>query len=377
MGRDGRFDVVVVGVGGVGSAVTYRLAKRGVDVLGLERYDVPHTMGSSHGYTRVIRLAYHEDPSYVSLLRGAYDCWEELEAEYGQQLLYRTGSVSAGRPSTELVGGSREACERHSLEHETLSGEELSERFPGFDLPDGFEAIYQPDGGFVRAEQSIVAHVERAHAHGAEIHARERVERWQSTTDGIRVTTDKGRYAADRLVVAAGAWTGELIESLAPALTPERNVAGWFQPDRPDRYAPDSFPVFGIQNEGTLHYGIPAFDVPGMKIGRHHHFGETVDPDEMAREPTERDERALREFVETYLPDGAGPTMGLQVCLYTNTPDNHFIVDTLPAHPEVVVMGGFSGHGYKFASVMGEVGADLATDGETSHEINLFEVDRF
>jgi len=245
-------------------------------------------MGSSHGYTRVIRLAYHEDPSYVSLLRRAYDCWEELEAEYGRQLLYRTGSVSAGRPSTELVSGSREACERHSLEYETLSGAELSERFPGFALPEGFEAIYQPDGGFVRAEQSIVAHVERAHAHGAEIHARERVESWQSTTDGVRVTTDKGRYAADRLVVVAGAWTGELIESLGSSLTPERNVAGWFQPDRPGRYVPESFPVFGIQNDGTLHYGIPAFDVPGIKIGRHHHFGETVDPDEMAREPTSR-----------------------------------------------------------------------------------------
>lgn len=371
-----RFGVIVVGVGGMGSTITYQLAKRGVDVLGLEQYNVPHQMGSSHGYTRVIRLAYHEDPSYVSLLRRAYELWEEIESAYGRQLLYRTGSVSAGPPTDELVVGAAEACEEHSLEYEKLGGDALSERFGGFDLPSEFEGVYQPDGGFLHSEKAITAHVEQTHANGGEVHAREAVTDWQSTTDGVRVTTDKARYEADRLVIAAGPWTGQVVDSLEPTLTPERQVMGWFQPVQPERYSADSFPVFGVSDGETLHYGTPVFEVPGVKIGRHHHFEEPVDPDDQPHKPTARDETALRDFVETYLPESAGPTMGLQTCIYTNTPDHHFVIDRLPNHSEVVIAGGFSGHGYKFASVVGEIAADLATEGETDHNIDLFSIDR-
>jgi sarcosine oxidase len=370
------FDVIVIGMGGMGSATTCQLASRGADVLGLEQFDIPHTRGSSHGKTRVIRKAYHEDPAYVSLLHRAYDLWERLQADYGDQLLFKTGSVSGGPAADEVVTGAVEACEEHSLDYERLSGRDLADRFPGFDLPEEFEAVYQPEGGFVHAEQSLVAHVEQAHAHGAEIHAREAVEEWHSTTDGVRVTTDRETYTADRLVITAGPWMGDLVESLEPDLQPERQVLGWFQPESPDLYSADSFPAFGVSDGDNLYYGTPVFGVPGLKVGRHHHLEEEVDPDEMAHQPTDRDERVLREFAERFLPEGAGPTMGLQTCIYTNTPDRHFLIDRLPDHPEVVVAGGFSGHGYKFASVVGEITADLASDGHTAHDIDLFSLDR-
>ncbi|WP_135536856.1 N-methyl-L-tryptophan oxidase [Halostella pelagica] len=372
-----KFEVIVIGMGGMGTATTYHLARRGIDVLGLEQYDIPHSKGSSHGSTRVIRKAYHEDASYVSLLHRAYELWEQLETERDERLLYKTGSVSAGPPTSELVTGATEACEEHSLPYDKLSAGELSERVPGFELPDGFEAVYQPDGGFVDAQNSVVAHVERAHAHGAEIHGREAVEGWQSTTDGVRVTTEKGSYSADRLVISAGAWTGELVETDDFSLSPERQALAWIQPEKPDLFSIDSFPAFGVSDGENLHYGTPVYGVPGVKIGRHHHFEQDVDPDEMDREPTDRDERVLRDFADSYLRDGAGPTMGLKTCIYTNSPDENFVIDRLPNHSNVVVAGGFSGHGYKFASVVGEIAADLAADGTTSHDIDLFSLDRF
>jgi len=371
-----QYEVVVVGVGGMGSAATYQLAKRGVDVLGLEQYNIPHQMGSSHGYTRIIRLAYHEDPAYVSLLHRAYDLWEQIETEYGEQILFKAGSISAGPPSSELVTGAAEACEEHSLPYEQLSGEKLSQRFSGFNLPSSAEGVYQPDGGFVDSKKAIIAHVKEAHSHGAEIHARERVEDWQSTGERVQIATTKGDYEADRLVIAAGAWTGKLVESLDNSLSPERQVLGWFQPKQPNLFSKDSLPVFAISTDEGLYYGTPVYDVPGLKIGKHHHFNQIINPDEMAREPTPEDEETLRDFTSEYFPLGAGATMSLQTCIYTNSPDHDFVIDTLPDHPEVVVAGGFSGHGYKFASVVGEMVADLATDGETANEAELFDISR-
>lgn len=377
MSDSDRYDVIVIGVGGMGSAAVAHLAHRGVDVLGIERFDVPHAYGSSHGVTRIIRLAYYEHPSYVPLLRRAYDLWRDLEADHDRRLLYETGSVDAGPPDDPLVRGSKRSCEEHDIEYEHLTSAELADRFPGYRLPDEYEAIYQPEGGFLVPEQCIVAHANRAHENGATIRARERVTAWEAADGGVRVETDKGEYEADRLAIAAGAWTGKLVPDLADALEPERQVLAWLQPEVPDRFAPETFPVWNLQVPEGRFYGFPVFGVPGFKFGRYHHRDEVVDPDEMNREPTQADERVLREFAERYFPDGAGPTMRLQTCLFTNTPDEHFVVDTLPDRPNVAVAAGFSGHGFKFASVMGEVLADLALDGETDHEIGMFAIDRF
>lgn len=373
-----RYDAIVIGVGGMGSATVAHLAERGADVLGLERYDVPHGYGSSHGITRIIRLAYYEHPSYVPLLRRAYDLWRDLEREHDRRLLFETGSVDAGLPDDPLVEGSKRSCEEHDLEYESLSSAELSERYPAYRLPEEYAAVYQPDGGFLLPEQCIVAHVERAHERGATVRARERVVGWEPTDDGgVTVETDQREYRADTLVITAGPWAAKFVDELEGIAVPERQVVAWLQPDDPAKFQRDRFPVFNLQVPEGRFYGLPIHGVPGFKFGKYHHREQTVNPDAMNREPNAQDERVLRSFAERYFPEGAGPTMRLETCIFTNTPDDHFVLDTLPEHPQVAVGAGFSGHGFKFASVVGEVLSDLALEGETDHEIGMFSLDRF
>ncbi len=373
-----RYGAIVLGVGGMGSATAYHLAKRGVETLGLERYDIPHEMGSSHGVTRIIRKAQYEHPSYVPLVRRSYELWRELEAETARDLLHVTGGIDAGTPDSQIFNGSRRSCEEHDIDYEILTGSEVNDRFPGYDLPEEHRAIYQEDGGFLVPEQCIIAHVEAAQTEGAEIRAREPVADFTPLSDGgVRVTTAKGTYEADELVVTAGAWAGKLLPELDAQLVPERQVLGWFQPTEPERFDPSNFPVF-VHDTGDGHYyGFPRYDVPGFKFGKFNHLDENVDPDAMDRDPRPEDEELLRSYARRYFPEGAGPTMRLATCMFTNTPDEHFVLDTLAEQPQVTVGAGFSGHGFKFASAIGEVLADLAIDGETDLDIELFRADRF
>lgn len=371
-------DVLVVGVGGMGSAAVYHLARRGYDVVGIEQYDVPHARGSSHGVTRIYRLPQYEDPAYVPLARRALDLWEDLDADYPRQLFHRVGSVDVGPgDGDDVYTGSKCACTTHDIGHDDLTGAELNERFSGYDLPRKHRAVFQPDGGFLHCEQCTVAHVEGAHDHGATVRARETVESWKHDEGGVTVRTDRGTYAADRLVVTAGAWTGQLFPSMADVLEPERQVLGWFQPTDPERFAPERCPVFVADVEEGHFYGVPSYEVPGFKVGKFNHLGETGTPDDLACEPDREDEHVLREFVEQYFPEAAGPTMGLSTCMFTNTPDGDFLLDVHPDYENVVVGAGFSGHGFKFASVVGEILADLTVDGETTHGIEPFRAARF
>ncbi len=376
-GQRERYDVIVAGVGGMGSATAYHLAARGLRVLGLERYDIPHEMGSSHGHTRVIRLAYFEHPSYVPLLRRAYALWRDLESRAGEQLLTITGSIDAGPPGARIFEGSREACEMHGLEHEILTSAELSARFPGYRLPPETRAVLQPDGGFLTPERCIVAYVTLAQSLGAEIRTRDAITSWEATGDGVRVSSDRAVYEADRLVVTAGAWAGKLVAELGATVTPERQVLGWFQPRDPALFQPSTFPVFNLSVDEGHFYGLPIHGAPGVKVGRYHHLEEACDPDAVDRECHPRDEEVLRSFVERYLPAGAGPTMALKACLFSNTPDEHFILDRHPEYAQVAIAAGFSGHGFKFCSVVGEIMADLTERGETSHDIGMFRLQRF
>ncbi|HXF56882.1 MAG TPA: N-methyl-L-tryptophan oxidase [Actinomycetota bacterium] len=372
-----RFDAVVVGLGGMGSAACFHLARRGWRVLGLEQFDLVHPFGSSHGLTRIIRLAYSEHPAYVPLLHRAYELWHELENLHGERLLWTTGSLEGGTPEGQTFQGALEAARRHGLPHEVLSGEEVGRRWPAFRLPPEARMVYQPDGGFLASEECIVAHVRQALAAGAELHWRERVQEWGGLEDGVWVRTDRGRYEARRLVVSAGAWVGKLLPDLSGLAVPERQVLGWFLPRRPERFRLGALPVWVVQDEEARWYGFPEWKVPGLKLGRFHHLEERVDPDALDREPTPHDEEVLRAFVERVFPDAAGPTVMLRVCLFTNSPDEHFLIDLHPEHPQVVVASPCSGHGYKFASVVGEVVADLAQRGETKHDIALFRLSRF
>ena len=361
----------------MGSAALLHLARRGKRVLGLEQFDIPHEMGSSHGVTRVIRLAYFEHPSYVHLLRRAYELWRELEDRAGEQLLHITGSIDAGPPDGLNFVGSKRSCQEHHLPHEVLTSDELSRRFPGYRLPRETMAVFQPDGGFLLPERCIVAHVTQAQAHGAEIHAREPVVQWQPISDGVRVVTNRGAYEARRLIISAGAWVGQLLEPLKPLAVPERQVLGWFQPLRSELFDPLHMPVFNLTVPEGRYYGTPVFGIPGFKVGCYHHHGEQVDPASMDRDCHQRDEATLRSFVQKYFPDAAGPTMSLKACMFTNTPDEHFIVDVHPLYPQVLIASPCSGHGFKFSSVVGEIMADLTEHGQTGLPIDMFKLSRF
>jgi sarcosine oxidase len=371
------YDLIVIGVGGMGSATVYHAARRGLRVLGLEQFDIPHAQGSSHGVNRIIRLAYYEHPSYVPLLRCAYELWRELENRVGERLLIITGGIDAGREDSRTIQGSLLSCKDHHLPHEQLDAAALRRRFPGYQLAADMVAIYQPDAGFLLSERCIVAHVMAAHELGAEVHARERIIEWHVEDQGVSVTTTRDTYRARKLVVTAGAWARTIVPALQHAAVPERQVMIWTQPLKPEYFRLGAFPVFNFEAPEGRFYGFPVYGIPGFKLGKYHHRGERVDdPDRMDRECHPEDEEVLREGLRRYFPDADGPTMGLTACLFTNSPDEHFILDRVPDSSHVGVAAGFSGHGFKFCSVIGEIMTQLVVDGGTHHDIGLFRLDR-
>ena len=372
-----QYDAIVVGLGGMGSATLYQLAQRGKRVLGIEQFGIAHELGSSHGVTRIIRLAYHEHPSYVPLMRRAYELWRDLEAKTEEQILHITGSIDAGPLDGSNFKGSLLSCEEHDLPHDVLTSAEVTKRFPGYRLPSETMAVFQGEGGFLLPERCISLFVEQAQTLGATVHTNERTLEWHPTTNGVSVRTERGEYEAETLVISAGAWASKLLPALSAAAIPERQVLAWFEILRPEHFTPDVFPVFNLVVDEGQFYGFPEFGIPGFKLGKYHHLEENVDPDTIDREPNAQDESVLRDFTEKYFPGAAGATSSMKVCMFTNTPDEHFIIDCLPDSPQVVVAAGFSGHGFKFSSVVGEILSDLAIDGATSHDIGMFRLARF
>ena len=371
------YDAIVVGVGGMGSATVYHLARRGVKVLGLEQFDVPHELGSSHGISRIIRLAYAEHPGYVPLLRRAYQLWRELETLFDERLLYITGGIDAGYEESSTVKGSLSSCEIHDLPHERLDAAALSRRFPGYRLAPGMVGIYQPDAGFLLPERCIVAHVVAAQELGAEVHARERVTGWRVEDKDVLVTTNRDTYRAHKVIVTAGPWARSMIPALENLAVPERQVLLWTQPLRPAYFRLGAFPIFNLEAPEGRFYGFPVHGVPGFKIGKYHHRSERVDDlDRMDRDCHPADEDVLRVGIRRYFPDADGPTMGMKTCLFTNSPDEHFILDRLEDRPQVGFAAGFSGHGFKFCSVVGEIMTELMLDTTTRLNIGMFRLNR-
>jgi sarcosine oxidase len=371
------YDAIVIGAGGMGSAVLYHLARRGVRVLGLEQFHPNHELGSSHGVNRIIRLAYAEDPAYVPLLYRAYELWREMEQRVGEQLLYVTGGIDAGLPDSATVEGSLRSCHTHHLSHEVLDAAALKQRFPGCGFPKELIAVFQPDAGFLLAERCVMTHVKAAQDLGAEVHYQERVLQWEASAGDVWVRTDRDRYRAERLVIAAGPWASSLVPLLADLAVPERQVLMWSQPVQPELFRPGAFPVFVLDVPEGLLYGTPIFEIPGFKIGRYHHLHQQVDPDRMDRECHPEDERVLREVIRRYFPDADGPTLSLKTCIFTNSPDGHFIVDLHPESSRVLVAAGFSGHGFKFSNVVGEVLSEFVVSGGTQRDMSLFRLNRF
>jgi len=372
-----RYDVIIVGAGAMGSAAAMHLAARGRRVIAFDRFDVPNDQGSSHGLTRIIRIAYYEHPSYVPLLVRAAELWAELERRSGERLFVRTGSIDASAPGDPVFEGSRRSCEMHGLRHDVLTSAELAQRFPAYHLPPDHVAVLQPDGGFLIPEIAVAAHARVAVADGASIRAGERVLSWEERGDGVEVTTERGTYIADQLVLSAGSWMADFVPGLATLFEPERQVVAWFEIGDSSKFAPGCFPVFNLTVEEGRYYGFPEWGTPGFKVGRYHHLGERVHPDSVDRDVHDADIDVLHAFARRYFPEGAGRALQSSVCLFTNTPDEHFIIDRLPDHERVHVVSACSGHGFKFASVVGEIVADLVTDGESRFELSLFSIGRF
>jgi len=372
-----RYDAIVIGVGGMGSAALYHLARRGASVLGIEQFQLAHDRGSSHGLSRIIRLAYYEHPSYVPLLRRSYELWRALEQVTGRRLLHITGSIDASRVDEVVFAGSRHSCELHDLPHEVLPSAALSRRFPGYRLPDDLVALFQPEGPFLEPEACVRSHADAALVYGAEVREGVRVRAIEERRGGVRVLTDAGTFEARTAVVTAGAWTSKLIPALAPMAVPERQVVAWFEPLDASLFAIERFPVFNLLVDSRRYYGFPIHGMPGMKIGLYHHLHETTDPDALRRECDATDERPLREGVARCFPEANGPLITMQPCMFTNSPDEHFIIDRLAPASPMVVAAGFSGHGFKFCSVVGEILADLALEGGTRHDIGMFSLSRF
>lgn len=360
----------------MGSSVALHLARRGVRVLGLERFDIPNAMGSSHGMNRIIRRTYYEHPAYVPLLARAYALWRELQDGFGEQLLFVTGGIDAGPEGQQTFEGSLSACRDYGLAYTVLNAAALRQRFPAYNLPAGTMAVFQPEAGFIASERAVVAHVTAAQAAGAHVSARERVLDWTAHSGRVVVRTNRGVHEAGQLVLCAGAW----LEAVAPFLrghaVPERQVVSWLQPIEPRLFATDRFPVFNVTVPEGDFYGFPIHGVPGFKFARHHHLHEAVNAEDYDREPNGADEAVLRAFAARYFPAGNGPVMALQTCLYTNSIDEHFIIGRLPGAAEVLVVSPCSGHGFKFSPVVGEIVADLVMRGSTPHDTELFDVAR-
>jgi sarcosine oxidase len=366
------YDVAVVGLGAMGSQAALELASRGARVLGLDRHRPPHTLGSTHGRTRIIREAYFEEPLYVPIVQRAYELWRGLEERSGTRLLTITGGLMLGAPGSEVVAGARTSAIEHGLPYEELTAQEVRERFPAYAVPDEHVAIFEPRAGFLEPEAAVEATLALAAKAGAELRFDEAV---LELDDGT-LRTGRGTYAADRIVVAAGAWLPELLPPLAAAFTPARQPLLWLEPREPELFGPDRFPIFVWEwQPGWAFYGFP--DVgDGFKAAVHHH-GEATTPATVDRELRAEDEEAIRELVRRYFPAGDGDLRETAVCLYTNTPDEHFVIDTLPEDERVIVASPCSGHGFKFAPAIGEVLADLATGRPPRFDLTPFSLRRF
>jgi len=371
------YDVAIIGLGAMGSAAAYHLARRGSRVIGLEQFTPAHDRGSSHGKSRIIREAYFEDPAYVPLVQRAHALWTALEHDVGVPLLVITRGLMIGPPEGELIRGALASATTHKLSYEVLSPSEIRARFPVFRPDESMTGVLEPRAGILFPEASVQAHVAAATRAGADLRFEEPVQQWRAMTDHVEVMSSRTTYMADHLVITAGPWAADVIYDLSLPLRVERNVQFWFRPLADVDFSPERVPIYLWEHQlGAFFYGFPALSSAGVKVARHH-SGVFCTPETFRREVSDAEIAAMRDLLRRYLPGAAGQALETAACMYTNTPDGHFVIDHHPASSRVTIACGFSGHGFKFASVVGEILADLARDHRTPHPIDLFRLVRF
>jgi sarcosine oxidase len=372
------YDAIIVGLGAMGSATLYHLSKRGQRVLGLEQFAPGHHLGSSHGDSRVIREQYFEHPLYVPLVQRAYELWRALEKSYGRALMTINGGLMIGRPDEMVVSGTIRSATEYDLPHEIFTSDELHARYPAFRLADGLVAVLDPRAGYLDPEACNAAHIDLGRRAGAEVHFEEHVGQWIPDSDGVQVTTTKGSYRASRLLLSGGAWNQSLLRDVALPLAVERQVAFWLEPENVEPFEKSRFPIYAYEfTPGLICYGFPKLP-RGVKSSIMH-GGEVVSSPESVRRTVEDDEiEPVREALRAILPELAeAPATENSVCLFTNTPDHDFVVDFHPHYPQVLISSPCSGHGFKFASALGEVQADLLTGGTSRFDVSPFRIERF
>ncbi len=370
-------DVMVAGIGGCGASALYHLACRGLNVIGLDRFDPGHDRGSSHGETRVIRQAYFEHPDYVPLLRRAYALWEELEQVSGAALMELCGLLMIGPPDGEIVSGSRLAAERYGVALETVDARAAAERFPAFRVPEGCDVLWEPSGGHLKVEDCVSAYARQAEVRGAEIRVGEYLVGFESHSDGVAVRTNRAEYSVGRLILSPGAWAPQLLPSVATrsGMYVLRKVLGWY----PRRNVAVGVPTstFFVELPHGAYYGFPCLDGTTVKLAEHTGGDRVDDPIDLDRRLSADDVRGPARFIDEVLPGLAPVPDRHGVCMYTMTSDAHFVVDRHPEHEGVVFAAGFSGHGFKFMSAIGAAVSELAIDGESASPMDFLGLGRF
>lgn len=369
------WDVIVIGLGGVGSSAAYHIAASGRRVLGLDQFTAAHDRGSSHGHTRIIRQAYFEHPSYVPLLKRAYELWDDLEHDSGRELFRRTGLVEAGPSDGVVVPGVLKAAEQHQLPIENLSYGDVRKRWPGVDGAPEWSYVVEQNAGYLRVEDCVAAHLRLAQRAGATLRFEQSVIDWKVVDDGVEVTTNQGTHRGKHLVIAGGAWSGQLLSQLGVPLQILRKHLWWFEPDTPGFGVDEGFPCFFHETPAGYFYGFPSIDNRGVKVARHS-GGEPITGPVRNDAPDDDDRALCEQYVRQCLPGVSDRLKSHTECFYTCTPDEHFIIDRHPQHAQVTVIAGLSGHGFKFTSVLGEIASQMVA-GDTDLDINLFRIDRF
>lgn len=378
MTKETVYDVAIIGAGTMGMAAGAYLAKQQIKTLLIDAFDPPHNQGSHHGDTRMIRHAYGEGRQYVTLVKRAQQLWNDLEEESGDKIFEKTGVLGLGPRDSSFLLETVESAKTHNLPLQILTASEIKEKWPGISIPDDFIGCFEADSGFIYCERAIQAYKTIAIQNGAKLITNTPIQQINLINDElVQIMSADATFTAKTIIVTAGAWAAKLLPELNLPIQPLRKVVGWF--DTPEGiYDPANFPSFYVEDKDKLFYGFPNLNGTGLKVGRTD-GGMAIDPDQHTQNfgHYESDEGELRQFVRTYMPEANNILNNGKTCLYTRSPDSHFIIDHHPEHPNAILACGFSGHGFKFGSVLGEVLGQLAIKGQTEYDISIFSLNRF